>query len=362
MASEEFGDKTHEATPYRRQKAREEGQVVRSQDLASAALLIAGLLVVWYFSYGLADVLGRLTEDQLGGEAWFSLDAQTTAHHAASVAARLAVSLLPLLGLLLVAAVLGHMGQFGFLYLPQKLALDWQRLNPISNAQRMFSLTSFVHLGFGLVKVLLILGVAAWCVWAERGRLQGLSGQTTAEIATYLLGVLLWTSLKIGGALLTLALFDYGYQWWQHEQDLRMTTQELKEEVKQQQGDPHIAQRRKQVARQMVLRRLSTAVPKADAIVTNPTELAIALQYDAEKMPAPVVVAKGAGVLAQRIRRLGLENNIPIVERKELARVLYANVEIGQAVPAEQYAAVAEVIRYVYQLRRKPLPLARSGS
>ena len=134
--------------------------------------------------------------------------------------------------------------------------------------------------------------------------------------------MLLWTSLKIGGSLAVLALFDYGYQYWKHEQDLRMTTQELKEEVKTQQGDPQIAARRKQLQRQMVLRRLSTTVPKADVIVTNPTELAIALQYDAEKMPAPIVIAKGAGVLAQRIRRLALENSVPIVERKELARAV----------------------------------------
>jgi flagellar biosynthetic protein FlhB len=361
MASEENGDKTHDATPYRRQQAREEGQVVRSQDLASAGLLVVGLLIVWYFSQGLADFLGRLTQDHLGGEAWLNLDSQTATHHAASIAARLAIGLLPLLGLLVVAAIAAHMGQFGFLYLPQKLALDWQRLNPISNAQRMFSLTSVVHLGFGMLKVALILTVAGWNLWGERARLMNLSSETTGEIAAYLLHVLLWTSLKIGGALATLALFDYGYQWWQHEQDLKMTTQELKDEVKTQQGDPQIAQRRKQVARQMVLRRLSTAVPKADVIVTNPTELAIALQYDPEKMAAPIVVAKGAGVLAQRIRRLGLENNVPIVERKELARALYAHVDLGQAVPAEQYAAVAEVIRYVYQLKKKTLPGLRAA-
>jgi len=356
MASEEFGDKTHEATPYRRQKAREEGQVVRSQDLASAGLLVAGLVILWYFSRGLADSLGRLTIDHLGGEAWLSIDSQSAVHHSLFVTSRLAISLLPVLGLLLLGAILTHLGQFGFLYLPQKVALDWQRINPLQNSGRIFSLTNVVHLGFGLLKVLLIVAVASWSLWGERNRLMQLSGESSAEISAYLLHVLLWTSLKIGGSLAVLALFDYGYQWWKHEQDLRMTTQELKEEIKTQQGDPQIAARRKQVQRQMVLRRLSTTVPKADVIVTNPTELAIALQYDAEKMPAPIVIAKGAGVLAQRIRRLGLESNVPIVERKELARALYANVEIGQQVPAEQYAAVAEVIRYVYQLKKKPLP------
>jgi flagellar biosynthetic protein FlhB len=361
MAAEDFGDKTHEATPYRRQQAREEGQVVRSQDLASAGLLIAGLLILGYFSRGLADSLALIAADHLGGDAWLSVDSRDLVHHSLRVAMRLAVSVLPVLGLLLLGAIITHMGQFGFLYLPQKVALDWQRINPLQNYSRIFSLSNVVHLGFGLLKVLLIVAVAAWCLWAERGRLLNLSGQSSPEIGAYLLQVLLWTSLRIGGALAVLALFDYGYQYWKHEQDLRMTTQELKEEVKTQQGDPQIAARRKQVQRQMVLRRLSSTVPKADVIVTNPTELAIALQYDAEKMPAPIVIAKGAGVLAQRIRRLALESAVPIVERKELARALYANVEIGQQVPADQYAAVAEVIRYVYQLKKKPLPGMRAA-
>src|SRR5262245_57611356 len=356
MAAEDFGDKTHEATPYRRQKAREEGQVVRSQDLASAGLLIVGLLVLWYFSSGLAASMAGLTNDHLGGEAWLSIDTPTAVHHSLVVAARLAVVVLPVLGLLLLAAVVAHLGQFGFLYLPEKVALDWQRINPLQNYSRIFSMSNAVHLGFGLLKVVLIAAVAGWSLWGERGRLMTLSDLPTPEIGAYLMSVLLWTSLKIGGSLAVLALFDYGYQYWKHEQDLRMTTQELKEEIKTHQGDPQIASRRRQIQRQMVLRRLSTTIPKADVIVTNPTELAIALQYDAETMPAPIVIAKGAGVLAQRIRRLALENSVPVVERKELARALYATVDIGQQVPAEQYAAVAEVIRYVYQLKKKPLP------
>jgi flagellar biosynthesis protein FlhB len=356
LASDEFGDKTHEATPYRRQKAREEGQVVRSQDLASAGLLIAGLCVLWYFSRGLSSSIAGMTTEHLGGEAWLNIDSPTFVHHSVVIAARLAIGVLPVLGLLLLGAILMHLGQFGFLYLPQKVALDWQRINPLHNYGRIFSLTNAVHLGFGLLKVALIFIVAGWCLWGERVRLLNLPDESSAEIGLYLMSVLLWTSLKIGASLAVLALFDYGYQYWKHEQDLKMTTQEMKEEIKQQQGDPQIAARRKQIQRQMVLRRLSTTIPKADVVVTNPTELAIALQYDAEKMPAPIVLAKGAGVLAQRIRRLALESSIPIVERKELARALYANVEIGQQVPAEQYAAVAEVIRYVYQLKKKPLP------
>lgn len=361
MAADDFGDKTHEATPYRRQKAREEGQVVRSQDLSSAALLVGGLMVLAYFGGSVAEFLGNMTHEHLGGTAWVSMSQQETTHQIARATYGLAIAFLPVLGLVMLAALVTQMGQFGFLYLPQKLALDWQRINPLSNWGRIASWSNVIHLGFGMLKVLFITLVAGWCLWGERGRLMQLTDESTPEIAAYLFHVMLWTSLKIGGALFVLATFDYGYQFWKHEQDLRMTTQEMKEEIKQQQGDPQVAARRKQIQRQMVLHRLSSTIPRADVIVTNPTHLAIALQYDHEKMAAPIVIAKGGDLLAKRIRELALQNGVPIVERKELARVLYANVEIGQPVPAEQYAAVAEVVRYVYQLKGKRLPGQRAA-
>ena len=359
--AEEFGDKTHEATPYRRQKAREDGQVVKSQDLASAALLVAAVLILGYFGSSLAESMGRVMKEHLGGEAWVQLDSQDLAHKSFRLTWELGKVLVPVLGLVMLAGIGVHMGQIGFLYLPQKLALDLNRLNPLTNAGRIFSMPNTVHLGFGLLKVGLVCAVAAWSLWGERGRLMNLTDQSSAEIAGYLASVLFWTCLKIGAALLVLALFDYGFLWWKHESDLRMTTQELREELKTQQGDPQLAARRKQVQRQLVMNRLSTTIPKADVVVTNPTELAVALQYDPEKMAAPIVLAKGAGVLAQRIRRLALESGIPIVERKELARALYQHVDINHPVPAEQYAAVAEVVKYVYQLKGKALPGARAA-
>jgi flagellar biosynthetic protein FlhB len=178
------------------------------------------------------------------------------------------------------------------------------------------------------------------------------------QVAAYLASVTLWTCIKIAAALLVLALIDYGYQWWKYEQDLKMTTQEMREELKEHQGDPQILARRRQIHRQMVYNTIRTAVPKADVVVTNPTELAIALQFDIDTMSAPVVLAKGAGAVAQSIRRLALENSVPIVERKELAQALYKNVDVGKPIPVDQYAAVAEVLRYVYQLKGKKLPVA----
>jgi flagellar biosynthetic protein FlhB len=355
---EQFGDKRHEATPYRRQQAREQGQVARSQDLASAAVLVGSLLLIIYFGDSVVRFLEQLMQQQLGSvtiDDWKSADASAML---ASITVGLARVLLPILGLVLVLAILSHVGQTGFLFLPQKVSLDWNHVNPLRGLQRIFSWSSVMRLLFGLSKTTLVLIVAVWCLWSDREQILSASSLSTASLAVFLAEFLLWTTLKIAVALLILALLDYGYQYWHHEHDLRMTDQELREEMKTLQGDPQILARRRSVQRQLVLNRLSTIVPTADFVVTNPTELAVAIQYEMETMAAPIVVAKGAGVLAQRIRRLALENSIPIIERKELARALYQQVDVNQPIPTDQYAAVAEILRYVYQLKGKTLPKA----
>ncbi len=209
---------------------------------------------------------------------------------------------------------------------------------------------------FGIFKIAVIAGVAYISLWSQREKILGLSGLGVPEIALFILQILLWTALKIAGALLLLALLDYGFQWWKHEQDLKMTPQEIREELKNLEGNPQIVARRRQVQRQLALTRISAAVPKADVVITNPTELAVAIQYEPETMAAPIVVAKGAGVIAQRIRSLALEHGIPIVEKKPLAQALYREVEINHPIPHDKYAAVAEVLAYVYQLKGKTIP------
>lgn len=350
---EQFGDKQHEATPYRRQQAREEGHVPRSPDLASATLLVCAVALLLYLGQGVVLFLVRYAQRQLGEAAWLSLEREDIVHHGHGVVWQIATHMLPILGLLMVAAVVVHVLQVGFLFLPGKLALDISRISPLRGFQRVFSLASAVRLGFGLLKILLVAAIAYWCLWGKRGEILGLSDLPVPLIAQQVVETALWTCLKIGAALLVLALLDYGFQWWKHEQDLRMTTQEMREELKTLQGDPQIAARRKAVQRQLALNRIGSAVPKATLVVTNPTELAIAIQYDMQTMPAPIVVAKGAGSVALRIRRLALENNIPVIERKELARALFKHVDVGKPIPPEQYAAMAEVLRYVYQLQGK---------
>jgi flagellar biosynthesis protein FlhB len=353
---ERDGDKTQEATPHRRQEARKQGQVAKSQDLGSAALLLVGLLVLMMTGGGLIEYLGRYSADHLGGDAWLSADPDFFVGHFNNTLWDLGKHVLPIFGLLLAGAVMVNLLQVGFLFLPDKLAPDITRLDPLKGFQRIFSLTSAMHLGFGLFKILVIGGVAAVSLYSHRERILGLTGLAVPEIAVYLLDILLWTSLKIGLALLMLAILDYAFQRWKHEQDIKMTTQEVREEMKNLEGNPEIRARRRQVQRQLAAHRLSSALPKADVVVTNPTELAVAIQYDPETMAAPVVVAKGAGELAKRIRRLALEHGIPIVEKKPLAQALYRDVKVDHPVPRAQYAAVAEILAYVYQLKGKKMP------
>ncbi len=353
---EQFGEKSHDATPHRRQQAREQGQVVKSMELSSAGELLGGLLVVYGLSAGLFAALGSLMSTQLGelpnleyGQAEFAEQSQT-------LIGLLASELLPLLGLMLGLAILLNVGQTGLLFTPSRLMPDISRINPLKGLTRVFSLSGFMRLGFGIVKILIVAGVAFFSIYARRAELLLVPEWSAAKVGIFLLDILFWTAVKIAAALLLLAILDYWYQRWKHENDLKMTTQELKDEMKNLQGDPQVAARRKQVQRQLILNRLGQDVPKADFVVTNPTHLAVAVQYDPQSMAAPIVVAKGQGSMAERIRRIALEHEIPVLERKPLAQALYHNVEVGQPIPRDHYAAVAEVLRYVYELKGKQVP------
>lgn len=353
---EQFGEKQYEATPYRKQKAREQGQVAKSQDLTSAILLISGVSALLALGDRIVQFIGAYARRQLGQEVWLSVDRDFVVGEWYSVTQQMAAVMLPIFGILLVVSVAANLGQVGFLFLPEKLALDLSRVNPLKGLQRLFSLSNVMRLAFGIFKLVVVGSVAYWCLWSERREILGLSTLEPSQIAPFLIQLALWTTLKIGVALLILAILDYAYQRWKQEQDLRMTTQEMREELKTLQGDPHIAARRRAIQRQLALNRIGTAVPKADVVITNPTELAIAIQYDPQEMAAPIVVAKGAGVIAQRIRQLALEQEIPIVEKKPLAQTLYKEVEVNHPIPDQMYGAVAEVLAYVYRLKGKRIP------
>jgi flagellar biosynthetic protein FlhB len=351
---ESAGEKSQDPTPHRRQQAREEGQVVHSHDLAAAALLTVGLLVLVTMSGPAILFFENFTRQQLG-DAWLAIDRDEVTLFWWASGWAMAKATLPVFGVLLLAAILAHLFQVGFLFLPQRLMPDLARINPLAGFSRIFSLASVMQLLFGCFKIMIVAGVAWWSLSSRQEELLGLATLALPQIAAFMTDVLLWTSIKVCAALFILALMDYLYQYWRNERQLRMTPQEVREEMKNLQGNPEVIARRRNVQRQLAMNRLKSAVPKADVVITNPTELAVAIQYEIETMAAPVVVAKGAGVIAAQIRRLALAGGIPIVEKKPLAQALYKEVELNHPIPDKMYAAVAEVLAYVYQLKGKPL-------
>lgn len=360
--AESAGEKSFEATPHRRQEAREQGQVVFSQDLASAAMLMLGVLLLRLFGRGMIEFFAQLIQRQLSEAAELHAHQESMVNDWIHIAHAAALVLLPILGLLMLGGVLVNLLQVGLLWLPDRIAPDFSRVSPLAGLKRVFSLSGTSRLGFGLFKVLIVATVSFAVLWTRWDEVLRASGLEVAHLGRLLIDISINTTLWVALALLSLAIFDYGLQRWKHEKDLRMTHQEIRDEMKNQQGDPQIIARRRAIQRQMVMNRISTSVPKADVVVTNPTELSVAVQYDPQEMAAPVVVAKGAGVLAQRIRKLALENNIPIVERKPLAQLLYKEVDVGKPIPTDSYAAVAEVLAYVYQLQGKKLPMPQKAA
>jgi flagellar biosynthetic protein FlhB len=264
--------------------------------------------------------------------------------------------LVPILIASAAVALVANWIQVGFLFLPGKVKLDWSHVNPLSGLKRIFAMRNVVRLTFGIAKIGLVTAVASIGLWGRWELILGSAGLETMQVGEVVWSTTIDMCFRTAMILLVLAVLDYGFQRWRHEEDLKMTDQELREEMKMMNGDPQVAARRRAVQRQLLVNRIQSTVPKADVVITNPTELAIAIQFDPKTMPAPIVLAKGAGAVAARIRKLALEHGIPVLERKPLAQALYKTVDIGRPIPVEQYAAVAEVLRYVYQLQGKKLP------
>jgi flagellar biosynthetic protein FlhB len=358
---EQSGEKSFDATPHRRQQAREQGQVAFSQDLGSAALLLVGALVLLYWGGAVVEAVTHFMELQLAHPDAHDVDVSDATMQANLLLRMFGPPLLPILGLLMLAGALSTVMQIGLLFVPERLKLDFSRVSLLAGMRRILSLQGVARLGFGLFKLVVVAAVSAVVLYNRRSEIVGAADLALPELARFLADISLSTALWVGAALFILAIFDYGFQRWRHEQDLRMTHQEIREEMKNLQGDPAVIARRRAIQRQMALNRIGDKVPKADVVVTNPTELAVAIQYDPLTMAAPIVVAKGAGVLAQRIRRLALENDIPVVERKPLAQLLYKEVAVNRPIPDQSYGAVAEVLAYVYQLKGKKMPPPRAA-
>ncbi|HEY7090590.1 MAG TPA: flagellar biosynthesis protein FlhB [Tepidisphaeraceae bacterium] len=352
--ADDFGDKTEAPTPRRRQEAREQGNIARSPDLTAAAILLAVIILLDWYGPGLMGALKNLMERMLSSDSLSQTPADGVAGWFILCIRVVAGAMAPLmLGLILVAVVI-NMIQVGFFFSFKRVQPQISGLNPFKGFSKIFSgRDGLVHLVMNLLKLTLVTLVAYSAI---HGRLDLiLSTQNKDFIAVFALGaqVVYSIGVRIGVVLLLLAILDYAWQKWRTEQQLKMTKQEIKEEMRRMEGDPKIKSRRRQIAMQRLQQGIRKNVPTADVVVTNPTEFAVALKYDSDTMHAPKVVAKGTDYLAAMIRQIAIEHGIPILERPPLARALYKLVDIGHEIPEQFYSAVAEILAYVYELSGK---------
>ncbi len=352
MAEDSDLEKTESATPKRLEKAREEGQIARSRELSTFALLSAGCFGAWLLSDTIGGHLqtmlrGALTFDHAGA---FETKRMLTG---AGVAAREGMfAVLPVLALTGAAALLAPMALGGWLFSTQSIGVKFDRLNPMTGLGRIFSLNGPVQLGMSMIKTLLVGAIGGSALWNHREEILGLGMQPAPRaFADAFHLIVVCCGMTVAGMFL-LAAIDVPYQIWSYHRKLRMTKEEVKREHRESEGDPHVKGRIRQQQRAMARRRMMAQVPKADVVVTNPTHFAVALQYTDGDMRAPRVVAKGVNLVAARIRELATENNIPLLEAPPLARALYHNVDLNKEIPGPLYGAVAQVLAWVYQLKR----------
>jgi flagellar biosynthetic protein FlhB len=353
--AEETGDKTEAPTPKRRQQAAEQGRVARSQDLVAAALVVGSMLMLKSYGGRLVKALEALLRDMLGAASLSDFRSLGAVEGLGRSLVMMGQAMLPLLAGLLLIAVVCNALQVGLKFNPAKFQPSLAALNPLKGFGRVFSFSgrSPVQGLMTLLKFLAICGVAYSAVHDRMAKIVSCQALDYMEVFSLGATTVYDVALRIGLALLILAIVDYLYQRWKLERDLKMTKQEVKDEMRSMEGDPKLKMRRRQIAMQIAHNRLKKDVPTADVVVTNPTEFAVALKYDADTMRAPRVIAKGHGHMAVRIRQLAIAAGVPILERKPLARALYKLVEVGQEIPEDLYATVAEILAYVYELTGK---------
>ncbi len=352
MAEESFQEKTEQATPKRREDARRKGQVARSSELSSIAILMAGLLALSSLGPYMYDQLSLLMVDMLTNGIFVELDASSLPLSIAEWAIGYVRVVGPVVALLVFAALGINYAQVGVLFTLEPLTPKAQRLSPLGGLKRIFSSRGLVELGKGLFKISAVVFVTYLTISADMDSFLAYMDMGVGQIFALSGDVIVKLAFRIVLLLLVMAILDYAFQRWDYEKNLRMTRQEVREEVKQQEGDPMMRSRIRNLQREMSQRRMMDDVGTADVVVTNPTHVAVALKYDVDAMGAPRVVAKGQRLVAQRIKELAREAGVPLVENKPLARALFKVVRIGEEIPEELFKAVAQVLAFVFQLKR----------
>jgi flagellar biosynthesis protein FlhB len=351
MAEDSYQDRTEQPTPKRRAEAREKGQVARSRDLSASLVLITGLGVLTAWSAAMGNHSAHFLRTWLANLGPGLVTPANVPVLFLKCGLVFGYLLAPIWLCLIVVAVLANYLQGGWIFSPSRLAPDLSRLQFFTGLKRLFSGNALVELAKSLAKVCCI-GMVVYYFFKSRVlSFLPLVQQDTSQLLAHLKSASLQISWRVVLLLLVLGVLDYFYQRYRFEKNLRMTKQEVKDEMRQVEGDPRIKARLKSLMRQLSSRRMMAAVPQADVVVTNPTRLAVALRYDSDTMIAPQVVAKGRGFVALKIMALAQEAGVPRVENRELAQNLFGWVEVGSFIPTSLYRAVAEVLAYIYSLK-----------
>jgi flagellar biosynthetic protein FlhB len=351
MAQDSDLEKTGPATPRRREKAREEGQVARSRELGTFLALICGIGALWLGGEKMFRTLRGIILNGLWFDPRITRDPQVMLNVAGDSAWHGLLLVLPIMALLLVVGIFSSVALGGFLLSPKALEPKFERLNPLAGIKRLFAMQTLIELVKTLAKAGLVGFVGVKVIWAYRGDMLGLSHMAPTEALARGLDLAALCCLLIASSLIIIVLIDVPWQIWNHAKQLRMSKEDIKQEHKESDGDPHVKGRIRQQQRSMARRRMMSAVPDDDVVVTNPTHYAVALRYRDGQGGAPVVVAKGTRLIAAQIRELASQHGVALLEAPPLARALYHHVEIDREIPVALYAAVAEVLAWVYQLR-----------
>lgn len=352
MAEESDLEKTEPGSPRRLEKAREEGEVARSRELTTFVLLATGLGGLWLTAAPMSEHIGRALQRGLQFERASAFEPSHMLMQAGNVVMEALQALLPLFGMMLLAALAAPIMLGGWLFSTQSLAPKFSKLNPIEGIGRLFSTQSLAELIKAIAKSLLVGGVAYWVISANVTAIMSLMTEQVHSALPHTIRLVANCCALIIASLLLVAALDVPYQLWSYYRKLRMSREDLRQEHKESEGDPQIKAQIRRQQQQMARRRMMTEVASADIVVTNPTHFAVALKYRDKEMRAPRVVAKGTDLLALRIRAIGEENKVPILEAPPLTRALYRHTKLGDEIPAALYAAVAEVLAWVYQLQR----------
>ncbi|MCK5237868.1 MAG: flagellar biosynthesis protein FlhB [Deltaproteobacteria bacterium] len=343
-------DKTERATPRRREDARRKGQVGKSKEVGSAVILISSLLVFSAFApsmvASLREVMGRLLMESSS----IHLSHDSFPLFLRRILIDTGYILFPLL-ILPVAGALANVMQIGLLFTTEPLVPKFSRLNPLEGIKRLFALSALSELLKSLFKMAVISYMAYSAISGEMGKLGNLVDMDTGSILSQFGSSAFKVLLKTSWLLIFLALVDYIYQKWEYERGLKMTKHEIKEESKETEGQPLVKSRIRSLQREMSRRRMMQDVPEATVVITNPTHLAIAIKYEQGTMRAPVVVAKGRGLVAEKIRAIARKSGVPTMENKVVAWALWKTVDIGREIPADLYKVVAEILAYIYKLK-----------